>query len=253
MICVTSFFSISLIISFVLMLGAYFTSYESEAKRLDVSWGLGIAAITLFTFIYDGSFAPKKILITLLALASSLRLSFYMLYRSGEDNPRYAALKAKLKNSLVVFLVQAVLVWLVSFPMIYVNSDASGALGILSFIGLFFWSIGFIYEAVADYQLNKFLSDPRNTGQVLRSGLWKLCRHPNYFGQFLISWGLWFFAALHFKALISPVINYLLIKKFCGIPDIEKKMYEKIPSYLDYMKKTNILVPWFSDDYWDHK
>lgn len=249
--CITSFFSVSLIISIAVMIGSYFAPNGLESRRFDAAWGAGVIAITLFTFFYDASFAPKKVLITLLSIMSSLRLAVYLFYRcEEEENPRYVFLKNMLGNGLLVFLVQAVLVWLVSFPMIYVNSGADGEFGILCYMGTFFWLIGFAYEAIADYQLNKFLADKNNVGQVLRTGLWKYSRHPNYFGQLLISWGLWFFAAPHFKAIISPVVIYLLLKKYAGIPAVEKRMLEKIPSYQDYIKNTNQLVPWWPDDHW---
>ena len=235
------------------MMAAYFAPYDKESKRFDVAWGLGIVAITLFTFLYDASFAPKKILITALALISSLRLAMHLCYRSGDEaNPRYDFWRNKvIKNSVALFLTQAVLVWLVAFPMIYVNSSSDGELGILCYLGLFFWLVGYAFEAVADYQLNNFLSDRNNTGKVLKTGLWKYSRHPNYFGRILMSWGLWFFASPHFKAIISPVVIYLLAKRCWGIPAIEEAMIKKIPAYKEYVKNTNLLVPWWPDDHWD--
>ena len=253
--CTLSYFSSSLIVSTIVMIGIYFVPKESEAKRFDLAWALGLIGITLFTFIYNGNFMAKQILLTTLTLISSLRLGLFLYFRPDDkDDKRYATLKKKLGgNGLVLFLLQAVIVLLISFPQIYVNSDVDGTIGIISIIGTFLWLIGFCFESFADYQLKMFLNNPANKGKVLDTGLWKYSRHPNYFGQLLISWGLWFFASLHFKALISPIITYLLIKKFSGIPVVEKKMLTTVPGYADYVKKTNVLVPWFSDDYWDDK
>ena len=113
--------------------------------------------------------------------------------------------------------------------------------------GLIVWTVGFGFEAVADAQLARFKADPRNAGQVLDRGLWRYSRHPNYFGECLIWWGL-FLTALSvpggFWTVVSPIIITLVLLKMTGVALTERTIVEHRPVYRDYQRRTSTFIPW---------
>jgi steroid 5-alpha reductase family enzyme len=110
------------------------------------------------------------------------------------------------------------------------------------------WLIGFVFESVADRQLQRFKADPRSKGQVMDRGLWRYSRHPNYFGECLIWWGL-FLIAFSVQGgiwtVVSPIIITLVLLKMTGVPLTERTTMERRPGYKDYMRRTNTFIPWF--------
>jgi steroid 5-alpha reductase family enzyme len=116
--------------------------------------------------------------------------------------------------------------------------DAAGAL---------LWVIGFLFEAVGDYQLARFKANPENKGKIMQSGLWKYTRHPNYFGESVMWWGIWIIALnvdYGWTAVVSPVVITLLLLKVSGVSLLEKH-YSDNPKYRDYARRTNAFIPWF--------
>jgi steroid 5-alpha reductase family enzyme len=115
-------------------------------------------------------------------------------------------------------------------------------------IGVCVWTAGFLFESIGDWQLARFRSDPKNKGKVMDQGLWAYSRHPNYFGEFLIWWGLFFvtFATPgSWWTIFSPVIVTVVLLKMTGIPLTEKTITSTRPGYLDYVRRTNAFFPWF--------
>jgi len=130
---------------------------------------------------------------------------------------------------------------------VLVNHDPGGPLGFLDFLGVLVWAIGFVFEAVGDRQLLVFVKNPANAGRILQTGLWRYTRHPNYFGEATLWWGV-FFIALSVPyglfAILSPLTIDFLLLKVSGIPMLEKR-WEGQPEFEDYKRRTNALVPWF--------
>lgn len=168
------------------------------------------------------------------------------------EDPRYASWRKNWGNHQVlwsylkVYLLQSVIMLMVASPIIWVIAYPSESLGYFALAGLLVWLVGFFFEAVADHQLKKFARDPRNKGQLLTTGLWAWSRHPNYFGEALIWWGIYLFALplpYGWVTGISPVIITFLLLKVSGVPMLEVIM-EKKPGWEEYKKRTPVFIPW---------
>jgi steroid 5-alpha reductase family enzyme len=180
------------------------------------------------------------------------RLAFYITIRSmgkGEDR-RYQAIRERneprfaLKSLYLVFWLQAVLAWIVSLPLLGAFSS-NAAVGLLDYLGLALWLTGFLFEAVGDWQLARFKRNPANADAVMRTGLWRFTRHPNYFGEFCIWWG---FAAMAVSAgawwsLAGPALLTFLLLRISGVRLLEKDIGNRRPLYADYVLKTNAFFP----------
>jgi steroid 5-alpha reductase family enzyme len=142
-----------------------------------------------------------------------------------------------------------VLLWLVSLAVQLgqVSPTPAGLTG-LDLLGILVWGAGFTFEAVADWQLARFKADPANRGRVMDQGLWAYSRHPNYFGESLIWWGLFLIALATpygWWALISPVVITFLLLKVSGVVLLEKDIAERRPDYREYLETTSAFIPWF--------
>ena len=116
------------------------------------------------------------------------------------------------------------------------------------FLGVLVWTTGFTFEAVADWQLASFKADPANRGKVMNQGLWRYSRHPNYFGESLIWWGLCLITLTTphgWWALISPLVITFLLLKVSGVLLLEKDIVRRRPEYQEYLKTTSAFIPWF--------
>jgi len=150
-----------------------------------------------------------------------------------------------LRSYLQVFLLQGVLLYLISLPVIFINHSATNDFGLLEIIGLFIWGLGFYFESVGDRQLKDFISNPANKGKLMDQGLWRYSRHPNYFGEVTQWWGIFLIALSlpgSFFTVIGPLTINILIIFVSGIPLLEKK-YAGRPDFEKYKKKTSIFIP----------
>ena len=223
---------------------------------VDSLWGLGFVAIAWITFGLAEGYAGRRLLVAVLTTLWGLRLCAYLTWRNrgkGED-PRYGAWRRAsgerfwIVSLFKVFWLQALFLWVIAvvvqIPQVPVEPahftlwDAAGAL---------LWAIGFTFEAVADAQLAAFKADPANKGRVMERGLWRFSRHPNYFGESLIWWGL-FLIALSVPhgifTVVSPVIITLVLLKMTGVALTERTIVETRPAYRDYQRRTSAFIPW---------
>lgn len=237
-------------------LGFFIALRRNDNSIADVMWGIGFIIIALFTFFYTRSYTSRQWLITTLVLLWGIRLSMQIIIRKigkGEDT-RYKKMRDEwgndaIKNSFwYVFMLQGLMMLIISLPIILVNSSIiQPPLNLKDFIGLTIWIIGFLFETIGDLQLFKFLSDPSNRGKILNTGLWRYTRHPNYFGESLMWWGIFVIALsipYSFFTIISPLLITYLLVFVSGIPLAEKQM-ENNPDFLEYKKQTNAFIPWF--------
>lgn len=224
---------------------------------VDLFWGLGFVVAALFYFLITYGSGPRKIILLILVAIWGLRLSIYLALRNigkGEDF-RYREFRKKYGEKrywwisfFQTFLMQGVLMWLISAPLLgaqYIGINNS--LNFLDYIGLFFWIIGFAFEAGGDYQLSVFKANPLNKGKVMNRGFWRYTRHPNYFGDSSIWWGYGFMclaAGGNFLVLGSILMTVLIIK-VSGVPLLEKSLKEQKPEYKEYIEKTSAFLPWF--------
>ena len=182
----------------------------------------------------------------------SFRLSFYITKRNvGKcEDHRYQAIRARnepgftWKSLYLVFWLQALLAWVISLPVL--GAFASNRpLGVLDWLGLALWVVGFVFEAGADWQLARFRKNPANAGKVMDRGLWHYTRHPNYFGEFCIWWGFWLIAlsAGAWWSIVGPLLITFLLLKVSGVALLEKDIGNRRPQYADYVLKTNAFFP----------
>ncbi len=228
----------------------------SVAKRdvsiVDSAWSLLIFGAALVYAVTLPVTGPRAGWLLALVGLWALRLAAHITWRGwGEpEDRRYQAIRARnqpsfaLKSVYLVFLLQAVLAWIVSTPLLAALADPEGA-GMLDYAGIELVLFGIAFEAIADYQLARFKGEPGNRGRVLDSGLWRYSRHPNYFGEFCVWWGFYLvaLAAGGWWTVISPLLMTVLLLKVSGVTLLEKDIGERRPAYRDYIAGTNAFFP----------
>jgi steroid 5-alpha reductase family enzyme len=209
--------------------------------------------IAVAAFVEAGS-GDRAALALALTLLWGLRLGGYLLWRNaghGED-PRYQAMRRHwgarfpLVSLVTVFALQGVLMWFVSLPVQVAIASTPTPFGALDALGALLFAIGLGFESVGDLQLARFKADPANAGRVMDRGLWRYTRHPNYFGDCLVWWGL-FAIALATPAgvftVLSPVAMTFLLLRVSGVALLERSIVKRRPEYRDYIERTSAFVP----------
>lgn len=224
-----------------------------DASVVDVAWGLFFVGLTAW-FRHRGPAAqPFHWLHFALVAAWGLRLAAHIALRSrgkGED-PRYAAMRAAhpatfpWRSLVTVFGLQATLATALAFPLLVVQAATAISPADLA-IGAALWVAGFLCEAVADRQLQRFRDDPASRGRVLDTGLWRYSRHPNYFGESLLWWGYGVIAtgAGSAWALLAPLVMTFLLLRVSGVTLLEKSLVGRRPGYQAYVRRTSAFIPW---------
>ncbi len=250
--------SFSLVLLGGLLLGMTALWWVSLARRdaslVDRFWGMGFVAVAVVIWASLAQPSTRATVFLGLTVLWGLRLSLYLTWRNwghGEDR-RYQAIRQRyghrfpLLSLPVVFLFQGTLVWVISWPLQALGGEAR-PWGLAETLGVVLWTIGFAFEAGGDWQLARFLRDPANRGRILDRGFWALTRHPNYFGDAVIWWGLslpviavggWSVALA-----ISPLLMTFLLRRFSGVPLLERSLVERRPGYQDYIARTNAFFP----------
>jgi steroid 5-alpha reductase family enzyme len=225
---------------------------KKDNSIVDVAWGLGFVIVSVYATIQSGEVDLRKMIINVLVLLWSLRLSFHIMVRNtgkGEDF-RYREWRNKWKYFVIrsffqIFMLQGLFMLIVSAPVWLINYSSGGLLGPWDTIGLVLFGAGFMMETVSDHQLSEFRKDPANSGRLITTGLWKWSRHPNYFGEALVWWGIGCYA-LSFPygwcTLVSPVIITLLLRFVSGVPMLEKRL-SSYPGWDEYKSATAAFVP----------
>ncbi len=230
-----------------------------DAGIVDVFWGLGFVALAYF-YSSRGGPADARTLVTLVLVSVwGLRLTAHIALRNrgrGEDR-RYAAMRTRwgswfpLVSLFTVFLLQALLLWIISAPL-FVATQAQAPAGPVEWtdgVGIGLVVLGLFLETVADFQLVRFKLVPENHGRVLDTGLWRYSRHPNYFGDFLVWWGFFALALGRPAAIwtiVSPILMSVLLLRISGIRMLEKNLERSKPDYRHYTDKTSAFFPWFT-------
>ena len=227
---------------------------KRDASIVDPFWGTGFVLVTLISFGMNRHDAVRSQLLTVLTTIWGMRLSLFLLWRNwghGEDR-RYQAMRAAhgarfwWVSLITVYLLQGIILWFVSLPIqISLGIGSAAPLSLVDAIGIALWSVGLLFEAVGDWQLERFKADPNNAGKVMDRGLWRLTRHPNYFGDFCVWWGLFVISATGgaWWTLLSPLLMSLLLLKVSGVTLLEKTITERRPEYTAYQARTNAFFP----------
>ncbi|MGZ4546097.1 MAG: DUF1295 domain-containing protein [Blastococcus sp.] len=229
---------------------------------VDVVWGAGFALVAVVSLLLaraqDDGNAARGVLVAVLTAMWGLRLSAHIARRNrgkGED-PRYAEIQQRAPGSPAahmyrrVYLTQTAALWFVSLPvqvaMYQPGPLWSGWSAVVTVLGVLVWAVGLFFEAVGDWQLARFTADPANRGRVNDRGLWRYTRHPNYFGDACVWWGLFLLAASDWSGLVfvlSPALMTWTLAKGTGAPLTEKRMASSRQGYADYVRRTNGFWP----------
>ncbi|MEE4253588.1 MAG: DUF1295 domain-containing protein [Desulfuromusa sp.] len=222
---------------------------------VDIAYGLGFVLIGWSTYLLYGSGQPRQLLLLLLVSVWGLRLATHIGLRKrseqGEDS-RYRQWRESWGKTFVwrsflqIFMLQGTIIFLVSLPILLVINRPGGELGALDLLGLLIWLIGFIFEAIGDWQLLRFKQNSTNRGKIIQTGLWRYTRHPNYFGEATLWWGIMMIALNSpggWLAVISPLLINFLLLKVSGIPMLESK-YQGNAEFAAYKNRTNAFFPW---------
>lgn len=242
--------------AFAVMLGTFAVAVRRGLHRIvDVAWGLGFTAVAATTFLASSQAGDtgRRVLVTVLTAAWGLRLAAHIARRGrghGED-PRYARMLAKAPGNRnlyalrMVYVLQGALVWVVSLP-VQAAQYIAAPLSAFAWVGTALWAVGMFFEAVGDAQLARFRADPANTGRIMDEGLWSWTRHPNYFGDFCVWWGLFLIAcdapAAAAVSVVSPLVMSLLLTKGSGKRLLEQHMARR-PGYAAYAERTSGFFP----------
>ena len=227
-----------------------------DAGIVDAFWGPGFVLVAGVTYLTTDGFGPRRVLLLGLTALWGLRLGGYLLWRnlkSGEEDYRYRSMRKKhgkvfpWVSLFTVFGLQAVLLWLISLPVqVAMTASRPAELTWLDWLGIGVFSVGFVFETVGDWQLARFKAKPENEGKVLDRGLWRYTRHPNYFGDFLVWWGLFLIALATphgWKTLASPILMSVFLMKVSGVPLLERKLTETREGYREYAERTHAFFP----------
>jgi len=225
---------------------------KKDAGIMDVFWGLGFVIVTSSYWAFAATTTLQAQLLLALVFIWGLRLTLHIgLRNAGEpEDARYANWRQQhgerwwWYSYLHVFLLQGSVMWIVSIPIL-MGLQAQTALGLIDYIGLLLFAVGFLFEAVGDWQLRQFKKNPENKGKVLRSGLWGMTRHPNYFGEALLWWGFTLIALEMTTVwiLISPMLMTWLLMRVSGVKMLDELLIRTKPDYAEYIQNTNAFFP----------
>ena len=219
----------------------------------DIAWGGGFVCAALTAYIVQGINDARALLILALVTTWAFRLMLHIgrRNRGKPEDHRYKAWREEWGDSFLVrtfvqvFLLQGFLLLIISLPVTWALTHNGPPINILDGVGLCIWIFGFSFEAIGDFQLLQFKSNPANKGKIITNGLWRYTRHPNYFGEVTLWWGI-FVICLSLPGILwtilGPVTITYLILKVSGTPMLEKR-YADNPEYAEYMRNTSAFFP----------
>lgn len=228
------------------------TSLKNNAI-VDVGWGGGFVLLAIWQWIKNGAIIDYRVLVVFMVSIWGLRL-FYHIFRRNihkAEDFRYAKWRNEwgdyvvIRSFFQIYLLQGIFMFSIIYPVIWTISNGSGNINILLVLGLGIWIIGYIFESVGDSQLRAFKRNDNNKGKIMQKGLWRYTRHPNYFGEATMWWGIFIFSlsqGMGIWGIFSPIIITFLLLFVSGVPMLEKK-YKDRKDYKIYSQKTNKFIP----------
>lgn len=228
---------------------------KKDNSIVDIAWGIGFILVAILTFILQTVFVNRHVLITALILIWGTRLAAHIAIRNrgrGEDF-RYSQWRKDwgkwflIRSFFQIYMLQGFLLLITAYPVMLINHSRETGIVFLDILGLIIWLVGFFFEAIGDYQLLTFKRKAENKGKIMTQGLWRYTRHPNYFGETVMWWGI-FLIGLSLKsgwtAIVSPLLITFLLLKVSGVTMLEKK-YVGNKEFEEYAKRTSAFFPWF--------
>lgn len=226
-----------------------------DASIVDILWGSGFVVVAWTAFAVGDGYDGRKWLITILATLWGLRLSGYLAWRNigkGEDY-RYQAMRRHwgprfpIISLFTVFGLQGVLMYVISMPLQVAQlSGTPGELTVLDYLGAAVFAVGLAFESIGDFQLARFKADPANKGKVMDRGLWRYTRHPNYFGDAVVWWGLFIVALAepwNVVVVFSPILMTFLLTRVSGVAMLERTIGKRREGYDEYIRRTSSFIP----------
>lgn len=250
----TVFIQIAVLLFFYATIWFGVSLIQKRNDVADVAWGLGFCLVCLYLLLTQ----PHTLLTLVLyglVITWGLRLSIHIYSRNKnkEEDFRYKQWRAEWgdtfywRSYLQVYLLQAFFLGIIITPVVWVAIAASNVWTVFTYSGMLVWMIGWIYQTIADYQLRQFVLHRKVPGAIMKEGLWKYSRHPNYFGEILMWWGIFLMATSvpgGWWTIISPLTITFLLTRVSGVPMLEKK-YANNTSFQAYKKSTPALFPKF--------
>jgi steroid 5-alpha reductase family enzyme len=237
---------------FVYMTGWFiFSLIKKRNDVADIAWGLGFIFVAWISLLIFKGFDLASFLVGSMVTIWGSRLSFHIYKRNKGKKEDYRYLEYRnywgkyfyIRSYLQIYLLQGLLLLLISTPVIIINSRTIDRFNIFIFLGILLWIIGFLFESISDHQLSRFISNKENKGKIMMAGLWKYSRHPNYFGEVVQWWGIYLISLSYsLIGIIGPIVITFLILKVSGIPLLEKKMSEN-PRFIEYKKRVSVFFP----------
>jgi steroid 5-alpha reductase family enzyme len=229
-----------------------------NSSIVDIFWGAGfVLSAWFYALLLPGSLSLRQGLFLALVTLWGMRLTLHILIRNWgkPEDFRYQKWREEagrgwwIRSLFKVFLLQGILMWLISAPLLAAQYHHSQSHLIwLDYVALVIWAIGFFFEAAGDAQLVQFRANPAHKGKLLNTGVWKYTRHPNYFGDAAQWWAFYLFslAAGAWWTVFSPLLMTFFLVKVSGVALLEKTLAETKPGYREYMQTTSAFIPWFS-------
>jgi len=231
--------------------------FLKDVSIVDIFWGFGFVVIGVYYYWQTVGWETRKLIVLVLVIIWGLRLTAHLAYRNigkGEDfryrgfREKYGAHRYWWFSFFQVFLLQGVLLWLISAPLLgaqYYNTLPRFT--VWDVLGMAVWLTGFVFEAGGDFQLARFKADASNKGNVLDTGFWKYTRHPNYFGDACVWWGfgLLSIGGGSYIPIYGPVLMTFLIVRISGVFMLERSLTGSKSRYSDYIRRTPAFFPWF--------
>ncbi len=236
---------------------------KKDNSIADIGYGVGFIVVVYAGLYFSPnplSYSGSLTLLTLATLVTCwgarLALRIYLKNKGKPEDFRYAKWRGEwkwfyLRSYMQIFILQGFIIYLIALPiLLLVNAGGLGSTNSpLLYVGVCIWLVGFFFETVGDRQLDQFLKTPESKGKLMTTGLWTYTRHPNYFGESTMWWGI--FLATYSMGnqwwtlgLVSPLLITFLLLKVSGIPLLEAKMSQH-PDWPAYAAKTNSFLPWF--------
>lgn len=245
---------------FTIVLFIYFTALFLWAQALqdnsiaDLAWGIGFILVAFLGYLVMPRKTTVASITVLLVTIWGLRLFLHLKKRNmgKTEDYRYVQMRKRwgtkwlsLKVYLNIFVLQGILLAVISIPIILVTTSDNNHFYFWNFLGLVIWLVGFTFEAVGDYQLIRFKNNKKNNGKLFTKGLWSITRHPNYFGEALSWWGIYLLTlntTRNIWGIIGPVTITFLLLFVSGVPLLENK-YKGRPEFVEYANKTPKFIP----------
>ena len=234
--------------------------FRENNSIMDIAYGAGFVLIAWSLAVMWPEWTDRQMIILACVTVWGVRLATRILLKNWgkPEDFRYQAWRTEWKKKGMlyfffrslgqIYLLQGAVVLIVSLPVMIAFSSHEARMSVewYNWLGLGVWGVGFLFELVGDWQLDRFIRKPENKGQIMTSGLWKYTRHPNYFGEATMWWGIFLvILGLPFShlAILSPILITFLLTQVSGIPMLEKHWAGR-PDWEIYKAKTSAFFPW---------